>query len=225
MTQKQGVVLTAIVILVIGVSETFINHKQPLANEPAISQGQERNKNTWNRHMIDSCSATLKTGDLVVRTGIEVTSYILSQMNVRNKTYSHCGLVVIEGGKPYVYHSIGGEDNPDACLRRDNAATFFSPLNNFGFGIARYNMADSTIQKLVAKVHQFYKEKRKFDMDFDLKTDDRLYCAEFVYKALIQATDDSNYIRPVTMFGNTYVGVDNLFMNGHAHMICEVKFK
>src|SRR5205823_1030742 len=101
-----------------------------------------------------------------------------------NKTYSHSGIVVIEDGKPYVYHSIGGEDNPDAVLRRDPASFFFSPLNNFGFGIARYDMADSTIGKLKGIVKQYYKEKIKFDLDFDLKTDDRLYCAEFVYKAV-----------------------------------------
>jgi hypothetical protein len=199
--------------------------KHAPVNNVTLLQIQERSNNTWNKHKIDSCINLLKTGDLVVRTGIEVSSYMLSQMNLYNKTYSHSGLVVIEHGYPFVYHSIGGEDNPNACLRRDSAKFFFSPANNFGFGFARYDIKDSAKQKLVQTIYRFYREKRKFDMNFDLKTDDRLYCAEFVYKAILQATGDNNYIKTVSAFGYTYVGVDNLFMNPHCRMICEVKFK
>ncbi len=193
------------------------------ANKSPIAQA--RTDNEWNKHKIDSCSRLLKTGDLVLRTGVEVTSYMLRQMNLYNKTYSHSGLVIVENGVPFVYHSIGGEENPNAVLRKDPVKVFFNPANNFGFAIARYDMDDSTINKLVETVKQFYKEKRKFDLDFDLKTDDKLYCTEFVYKAVLQATGDTAYIKTVTAFGHTYVGVDNLFMNKHTRMICEVKFK
>lgn len=186
---------------------------------------QERYNNTWNRKEIDSCIRILHTGDLVLRTGIDASSYILSRMNLRDKTYSHCGLVVVEHGYPFVYHSIGGEDNPDACLRRDSASFFFSPRNNFGFGIARYDMNAVQVDSMKSVVYRFYKEKKKFDLDFDLKTDDKLYCAEFVYKALNIATKDTAYIKAISFIGHSYVGVDNLFMNPHAHMICRVKFK
>lgn len=194
-------------------------------NTATLNGMQERYNNTWNRKEIDSCIRILHTGDLVLRTGIDASSYILSRMNLRDKTYSHCGLVVVEHGYPFVYHSIGGEDNPDACLRRDSASFFFSPRNNFGFGIARYDMNAVQVDSMKSVVYRFYKEKKKFDLDFDLKTDDKLYCAEFVYKALNIATKDTAYIKAISFIGHSYVGVDNLFMNPHAHMICRVKFK
>lgn len=194
-------------------------------NTATLNGMQERYNNSWNRKEIDSCIHILHTGDLVLRTGIDASSYVLSRMNLRDKTYSHCGLVVVEHGYPFVYHSIGGEDNPDACLRRDSASFFFSPKNNFGFGIARYDMNAVQVDSMKSVVYRFYKEKKKFDLDFDLKTDDKLYCAEFVYKALNIATKDTAYIKAISFIGHSYVGVDNLFINRHAHMICRVKFK
>lgn len=160
-----------------------------------------------------------------MRRGIDATSYMLSIANQRNKTYSHCGLVMVENGYPFVYHCIGGEDNPNECLRRDSASFFFSPDNNLGFGIARYDMSDSTIAELRQIVRRFYKERRKFDMNFDLKTDDRLYCSEFVYKAVDKACDDKNYIKPINILGFSFVGIDDLYLNPHASLVWQVKFK
>jgi hypothetical protein len=179
----------------------------------------------WNKRMIDSAITLLRSGDLVLRTGIDVSSYMLRQMNQKDKTYSHCGIVMIEHGYPFIYHSIGGEDNPDARLRRDSASFFFSPLNNFGFGLARYDMTESQVNKLRQTVLQYYKEGRKFDLNFDLKTDDRLYCAEFVYKAVRVATDDTAYLATTSIFGYTFAGVDDLFMNKHTRLLWQVKYK
>jgi len=213
----------AIMVLTLYAGLTSCGSKS--VNAATISGMQARNDNAWNRRIIDSCVHILHTGDLVLRTGIDASSYVLSRMNLHDKTYSHCGLVIVEHGYPFVYHSIGGEDNPDACLRRDSASFFFSPRNNFGFGIARYDMNAAQRDSMQKVVYRFYKEKRKFDLDFDLKTDDKLYCAEFVYKALNIATKDTAYIKAISFVGHSYVGVDNLFLNRHANMICRVKFK
>jgi len=194
-------------------------------NEDVILAAQQRSSNILNDKTVDSCVRLLKSGDLVVRTGTGISSYMLCTMNQYDKTYSHCGIVAIENGYPFVYHSIGGEDNPDARVRRDSANFFFSPYNNMGFGIARYDLNEAGVNKLLQKARQYYIEKRKFDMDFDLKTDDRLYCAELVYKALLSATGDSTYVRPTRVMGYTFVGVDNLYLSPHAKLICQIKFK
>lgn len=214
-----------LLLICTGVFIALCSCRNRSVNTATLNGMQERYNNSWNRKEIDSCIHILHTGDLVLRTGIDASSYVLSRMNLRDKTYSHCGLVVVEHGYPFVYHSIGGEDNPDACLRRDSASFFFSPKNNFGFGIARYDMNAVQVDSMKSVVYRFYKEKKKFDLDFDLKTDDKLYCAEFVYKALNIATKDTAYIKAISFIGHSYVGVDNLFINRHAHMICRVKFK
>jgi hypothetical protein len=196
--------------------------KEALAH---VSKDRLRAENRWNREMIDSAVGQLHSGDLLMRTGNDVTSYMLSQINQVNKTYSHCGLVMIENGYPFVYHSIGGEDNPNERMRRDSASFFISAYHNLGFGIARFDFRDSTLSNLTGIVHEYYRKKPLFDMDFDLQTDDKLYCAEFIYKAITGATKDSNYIKPTALLGYRFVGVDDIFLSPHAKTIWQVRYK
>ncbi len=181
--------------------------------------------NAWNARMTDSSVRLLRNGDMVLRTGADATSYMLRQMNLTNKTYSHCGIVMMEDGYPFVYHSIGGEDNPDEKLRRDSASSFFNPGYNERLGIARLDMAPPQIAALHTIVKRYYKAAIPFDLDFDLASDDKLYCAEFVYKAIREATDDTGYFSCTRLFSRTYVGVDNLYDKRHAKIICDIRFK
>lgn len=215
--------------LIIAVGITGYAFIFPISDEPvngaAIRDQQKRAASPYNRKMVDSGIHLLRTGDLVLRTGADITSFMFSQMNPREKTYSHCGIVIIEHGYPFIYHSIGGEDNPDQVLKRDSASFWFSPANNLGYGIARYTFDSLQVDALTKTVYRYAREKRKFDMDFDLRTDDRLYCAEFAYKAINQAVKDSGFISPVTLFGYRFVSVDNLFLCTHASLICQVRYK
>lgn len=190
-----------------------INHDKARADKPE------------NRQMADSAVKMLRTGDLLMRTGNDVTSYMLSQINQKDKTYSHCGLVVVENGYPFVYHSIGGEDNPDERMRRDSASKFVTPYHNLGFGIARFNFSDSAATALQTIVAELYKKRPLFDMDFDLKTEDKLYCAEFIYKAITRATSDPDYIKTTSVVGYRFVGIDDLFLSEHAKTVWQVRYK
>jgi hypothetical protein len=163
----------------------------------------------------------LRSGYIVLRSGNGADSYLLSRMNQKDKTYSHCGIVMIEHGYPFVYHSIGGEDNPDERLRRDSAQYFFSTMHNKGFAVVQYDYDTATIENIRHIVSSYYSRRPRFDLKFDLQTDDKLYCSEFVYKVLNQAIP--GYISPTTCLGRTFVGIDDLFMNRHAHMIWQMK--
>ncbi|HRO41900.1 MAG TPA: YiiX/YebB-like N1pC/P60 family cysteine hydrolase [Flavipsychrobacter sp.] len=220
--RKTLFVAVTLFVLCVGMVSLLYSFNQPTN---VSSHGQLRISDPFNIAKVNSGIRLLHTGDIVLRTGADVTSYMFSQMNEHDKTYSHCGIVIIEKGYPFVYHSIGGEDNPDQILKRDSANFWFSPANNLGYGIVRYNLDSTTLHSLVKITLQFFKEKRRFDMDFDLRTDDKLYCAEFLYKALNEAVADSLFIKPSKMFGYTFVGVDNLFLNSHATFICQVRYK
>jgi len=181
--------------------------------------------NDANRRYVDAAVSLVRSGNVVVRTGLGADSYLLAQMNLADKTYSHCGIVMVEHGYPFIYHCIGGEDNPDARMRRDSVCVFFSPWHNFGFAIISYDYADDKVERLGEIVRGYYRQRRKFDMNFDLATDDRLYCAEMIYKAVNAATADSLYIRPSSAFGYRFIGIDNLYRNPHARLVWQVKFK
>lgn len=186
---------------------------------------QQRKKNPVNISAVDSCVRLLQQGDLLVRRGDDMTSYMLSQLNTKDKTYSHCGIVAIEDGYPFVYHSIGGEDNPDGVIRRDSAHIWCSPANNHAFAAYRYDMPDSMKEQMVSAVYSYYSEGLMFDMAFDLTTDDRLYCSEMIYKAIRHATGGSSYISLSENYGREFAGIDNLYPTAHSRQICRIRFK
>ena len=132
---------------------------------------------------------------------------------------------MIENGYPFVYHSIGGEDNPDERLRRDSASFFFSPLHNMGLGIIRYDLSAGQITQLGKVVRDYYAQRPRFDMKFDLSTDDQLYCSEFVYKALCRTTADTSYIGRSYHLKKPYIGIDDLYGSDHATFIWKMRYK
>lgn len=169
MRGKRKLILIGGILLVLTcVTWASLSYDRQPVNHEAIALQVKRVSNPYNLRLIDTGVGLLKNGDIVVRTGADITSYMFTQMNLKDKTYSHCGLVRIEDGYPFVYHSIGGEDNPNQEIKRDSASFWFSPAGNVGFGVVRLNVGDSSINSVLQTMQVFYKEKRKFDMDFDL---------------------------------------------------------
>ncbi len=166
----------------------------------------------------------VKSGDLILRTGIDFTSETMRLLSSKDKTYSHCGIASIENDSLFVYHAIGGEFNADQKLRRDPFELFCNPYENRGFGIFRYKLTAIQNEKLINVVQAYYKKGIKFDMQFDLATDDRMYCSEFVYKSVEQAINHQ-IILPVTSLSHVkFIATDNLFLNPLCREIKRVVF-
>lgn len=162
--------------------------------------------------IIDSVKNSVATGDLIVRTGNDFTSESLRSLNQRDKTYSHCGIASIENDTLYVYHSLGGEWNPDQRIRRDRFELFAEPYSNRGIGIYRYTLTAPDIDSLMKTVKQLYHIGIMFDMDFDLQSNNRMYCAEFVYKAYVMGCGGKLQFN-ISHIGNfNFIGVDDLFL-------------
>jgi len=174
--------------------------------------------------LVDSCCNYLKNGCIVLRTGNDVISSMFAKFNTMDKTYSHCGIAFQEEGKWYVYHSIGGEDNPDEKLRRDTYERFVSQEHNLGFGICNLGLNTQEQANLKEVVYQFYQQHLPFDMKFDLGSNDRLYCAEMVFKAYHTALNTRSFFKTTIHKSFEFVSTDNIFVNNHAQMLCRVTY-
>jgi len=161
---------------------------------------------------IDSVKKFIATGDLIVRTGNDFTSESLRSLNQRDKTYSHCGIASIENDTLFVYHAMGGECNPNQKIRRDVFELFAEPYSNRGIGIYRFKLSETDIESLVVTVKQLYHMGIMFDMKFDLQTNDRMYCAEFVYKAYVMGCKGKLQFNISHIGKFAFIGVDDLFM-------------
>ena len=210
-------------LLIFLASRLFFRHEQPKV--VAVDPTEQKAIDSSNKHLVDTAVSLLREGYLVLRMGLGADSRLLAQMGRKNRSYSHCGIVMIENGYPFVYHSIGGENNPDERLRRDSAKFFFSPVYNMSLAVVQYDLNASQLAELGNVVRAYYRQRPKFDMKFDLGTDDKLYCSEFVYKAVNKAVDDTAYIKPTKVAGRRFVGIDDLFINSHAHIVWRTVFK
>lgn len=193
----------------------------PVVNTP----GMIRSQNLWNRTHADSCLRIVKDGDLVLRSGSDAISDLFRRVNTRDKTFSHAGIVFIENGYPFVYNCIGSADDPYALLRRDSLSAYIGPESNLGYAVYRYRLRNTQLSRLHDIAVQYFKEKRTFDPRFDLGSDTALYCTEFVYKALREATGDPGYLPVTEASGFSYVSVDNLFQRKDMSLICKIAYK
>lgn len=198
---------------------------KPAPTQPTPQENQKTDlKQIRATHLVDSARHFLHAGAIVLRRGNDAISSLFAELNKTDKSYSHCGIAFQEEGRWYVYHSIGGEDNPDARLRRDAFSTFVRRNHNYGFAIAQLRLKPAQTASLQELVKSWYHEGKPFDMQFDLKSDDRLYCAEMLYKAFNQVIDGPGCFPVTEHRGFRYVSTDNIYRNKAVEMLCRINY-
>jgi len=166
----------------------------------------------------------VQSADIILRTGKDYTSQLMRNLSTHDKTYSHSGIASWENDTLFVYHSIGGEGNPTQKLRRDRFEMFCNPYANRGFGVYRYRVSEKQKEKIVSKAKEYYSHHLLFDMKFDLNSDDKMYCSEFIYKTIKAATDDAINLKTTTLNHIKFVAIDDLFFNPFCYEIKRVSF-
>jgi hypothetical protein len=197
-------------------------------NKLKVSQNDSVNTSLKNKRAYESIRkyrSFVKPGDLIVRTGNDFTSESLRNFCETDQTYSHCGIASIENDSVFVYHALGGEWNPDQKLRRDPFEFFCDPIGNRGFGIFRFKMDRDQITALDSIARSWYRKGIMFDMKFDLVSDDRMYCAEFVSKAIARGSKDSIKFQTTRIDKFEFIGVDNLFLNKSCTELFRIRFQ
>ena len=199
-----------------GVQPLILTHADSLKDQAVIERAYQS---------IAKINHQIQSGDLITRTGNDFTSESLRQLNQREKTYSHCGIASIEHDSIFIYHALGGEFNPDQKLRRDPLDLFANPEGNRGMGVFRYQISSTQVERLILTIRHFYRSGIMFDLNFDLKSDDRMYCAEFVYKSLLIATENKLPFNISHIKDFKFIGVDDLFLQPSCKEILRIIYK
>lgn len=167
----------------------------------------------------------VRTGDFIFRCGKDEVSQLFTRLNKNNQNYSHCGIAISTDSGLYVCHIIGGSDNPDGHIRLEKMQDFIDQAKNERWAIVRYQLTESENSMFLKQLEFFRMRNVSFDTQFDLATDDRMYCSELLYKSLILATKNSGFIAfTQTLSGKRYIAIDNLFQNKHCKTICEIAY-
>jgi len=190
---------------------------------------------------IAAAKKLLKDGMLVTRSDNDFESLTLQNFSQRERIFSHSGIVFEEGGGFVVYHSMAGIENPNGACRRDAFDSFVSPLQKTGFGLFKYDLTEQETGRFHQLMQQHFDSKIPFDVSFDLKTNDSLYCSEMICKDLKIATSGRVEI-PVSVLHDfhpkimgykynsrfyktfEYIGIDDLYLNPFCKEIARVKY-
>lgn len=218
------------------------NNNSVSKNTP--SQGEtEKNTNSLNENKaIKNGASLLQDGDLVMRSDNDFESLTLQNFSDSDRTYSHSGIAFKEEGTFVIYHSMTGSENPSGLCRKDPFDSFVSPARKTGFGIFRYQLSDKEKENFHTAMKSNVAAKIPFDLTFNLKTDDSLYCSEMIYKALKKATSNRVQLPNSTLtnfqpkiFGfkyknvflkkYDYISLDNLYLNPFCKEIIRVTYK
>lgn len=196
-------------------NEIFVTYKTSIIEEQKITMALAQTR---------KAKELVHSGDLILRTGKDFTSELMRDLSQNDKTYSHCGIASWENDTLFVYHAIGGQWNPDQKIRRDPFELFSNPFENRGFGIFRYNFNAMQEKNIINMMHHFFNLGIRFDMQFDLSTDNRMYCSELIFKTIEKATDDSAKLSTTTLDHLRFVAIDNLFLNPYCREIKRISF-
>ena len=148
-------------------------------------------------------------GDLVFRHGQGTwTSYFINASR-REKRFSHVGIVVRTGnGTADILHSDADDSTGIGCVRIQDWKGFYA--NTLECAVFRYSGLDAAtvIPRIVSKGLE--KLGVPFDPSFDLATEDRLYCTEFIRYAVNSATGRS-LINPVRVNDAVFIPLDEIY--------------
>ena len=215
------------------------NNPDQVATEKTALKGTNRMSNADIWSFINVNKNKIKDGDLVERSDDDLVSESLRGMSQTDKTYSHSGIAFVEDGNVYVYNNMAGAENKNEQMMREPFDSFVSPSRKDGFGIFRYQLSDEERVKIHDIIKDLFDKKLLFDKSFDLKTDDKQYCSEMIYKALKKATNN-RVILPTSKVQNfklrdpkykgiilkefEYVALDNLFLNPYCTQLVRISY-
>ncbi len=92
-------------------------------------------------------------------------------------------------------------------------------------GVYRFKIKEPVKGKIVKTANLFFHNEVRFDMDFDLKTDDKMYCAEFIYKVFLQATDSTIKFKHSFIEKFDFIGVDDITNDPSSKKVAVLNYK
>lgn len=164
----------------------------------------------------------VKSGDIIVRNSNDEISDVARSFNRKDKSYSHCGIILIEKGRVVVYHALGGDYNPSQKLMRQSLEDFCNVRDVDKIALFRYKLNDKELKKLDSIINLQYKAGLPFDLFFNFTTDDKMYCSEFVFKTLNAARSGTLSYLLHQNEQPLYVSIDDLYLNKEAKKVAEI---
>ncbi|MCD4784801.1 MAG: hypothetical protein K8T10_13370 [Candidatus Eremiobacteraeota bacterium] len=142
----------------------------------------------------------LKPGDLIITNNDEDYKFELGQKLVgKSGCWTHIGMVSENNTVLEVLISTDGptESPPENLFTKNHHVIILRP---------NYKNPDS-IKKTLKKAREYF-GKAKYDFDFRLGSEEKLYCQEYIYKAMVDGAPEIK-VKPSRLLGIEYISADD----------------
>lgn len=163
------------------------NDTPAAATEALIDVGEMR---SYNDSLVAVIRPLIKSGDLILRNGRDFSSEQVREMSKEDKSYSHGGIAIVENGEILIYHVEPDFYYKNDKVRKEPLDSFISINHNKGFALARYDLKEEEVKGLLQYMETQYQNKVSFDIGFDLRSNDKMYCSEMIMKGLRESTQN-----------------------------------
>jgi len=159
----------------------------------------------------DTLIMLVKNGDLIFRRGISMVSRLVTTSD-KNGIYSHIGLIAIDDSGPMVIHAVPDEPIKKGDLDQvkiEPLTHFLSEIRTSKALLMRTDIGCDTLRKVIKEAKRYVNQHTLFDHEFDLDTDDKVYCTEFIYKIFLfqglDLTEERRSIYTIPVLGGTFI--------------------
>ena len=181
-----------------------------------------------NTKLISDDLDLFQDGDLIFRSGKGIFSDFFKSVGTRKSPYSHVGIICRHGGEVFVIHTEANELTGKGHAKIDALNIFLNDSNASASCIYRLKKAANYYGKKSAGIAiQFAKDKIPFDLNFDISTQDKLYCTELVWlafkKAGIDIVDSPSSITVPFLKSKTIITIPDILDSGKFEKISKLK--
>lgn len=162
----------------------------------------------------------LQTGDIVLRDSKGFLASMFRKMSLTERKFSHAGFIVKENNHNFVYHFIDGEKHSGLNIDKLEDFTTNTECNSYVVYRPDYSSEQKIeIQKLITDPQN---KSKAFDIDFNLKSDQSMYCTEWIYKCLAATGLHPSVTKTCSA---EYIAPDNLYLNNFVKRIAYVNYQ
>lgn len=154
---------------------------------------------------------------LIVRLGDGYFSNIFRKVSSEEKRYSHSG-IIYRGDESYkVYHIEANEFTGKGIVKDEPLESFISHSREWA--LFAINAPNPIKLEIVRQARIFYESEIPFDLDFDLSSNDKLYCSELVAKSINNAFGEELITPGLHIAGHPFYGLDDIYMHDLFHCL------
>ncbi|MDJ0532198.1 MAG: YiiX/YebB-like N1pC/P60 family cysteine hydrolase [Xenococcaceae cyanobacterium MO_207.B15] len=188
----------------------------------------DRHSQTSSQYIETIDYSLLQSGDLIFRQGNGLLSQILSSKD-QNSQFSHVGIVKIVRNRPFVIHASTGQPwGIDAVVKMDSLEDFLQKDLASAVAVYRLHQENTLLAENAANLaYQYSLKQIPFDPEFSLKSDDKFYCTELVWRVYLEVgidLADSRFSQLSIPFGQEfYLLPSGLLSSRHLEQIYQLK--